>query len=187
MRLRAASLRFEWQATGEVEEFLGRVAHDRPGGLVRRSRRVERRAGRASIDVGRSRATGRSVPARLTQFAETTHRGRSRSTTTSRRISPKEKLTEPHRKVRTAIRLRSGSTKGAAPFISPSHRRGKVEADAKARRKGLPALLRSEEVNSASSPKEAVQKTRKFFTRYPCALLDPRGHIEVRRRCVRGR
>lgn len=131
---------------------------------MRRSRRVERRAGRASIDVGPSRTTGRRVPARLTPVAETTHRGRSRSTT-GRRISPRRKtIPTQHARRRGADRtadrghtraawVGSGSTKGATRPLA-------------------------QKKNRARAPK-TVQKTRKFFTRYPCALLDPPGHIDV--------
>jgi hypothetical protein len=98
--------------------------HHRPGGLVRRSRDAERQAGRALIDVGRSRATGRSVPARLTPVAETTLRGRSRSTT-SRHISPNEKPFPNHTKT---------APRGAGP--------GRQSASARAQQKGPPLSSR---------------------------------------------
>ena len=96
---------------------------------------------------------GREVPRRLTQIAK--RLGAVKTISPRRAMRHQRKTSENDGGRLTApgaIRLRSGSTK-AAPFISPS------TGEERGRCEG-----------------------EKFFARYPSALLDTGGHIEVRRR-----
>jgi hypothetical protein len=182
------SLRFVWPDTWGREEFLGGAVQRRNlRGSARRSRGAERRAGRALIDVARSRAAGRDVSAQTdTNCGNDSPRQkpitRRHHTSAPRKTIPTQHARR-HGAGRTAVRLRSARQEGPPLPSSSLHRRRRKRGRCRpmlrmcaleAGRGYQPSCAKEEK--SASTPNNTVQKTRKFFARSPCALLDFQGH-----------